>query len=231
MNGALHLSKNIPPPQHRENTEPPVTSHVLLSPHQWQSFDEITLQKISPRYYKQVLFKSVLIGLIAMIAVLITTILPGDLGAIQIILIVMALLLFMIALGYLWQQQALALAYGVCEHEFLMEKGLWWHKRISLPYSRIQHVSLAQGPFDRPFNLFTLKCFSAGSGSAEVELPGIEPHTAEHLRQHILAQTAKVKNSQLSTELSDSGNTPSIITKLTKQEETNTASACKAPHE
>lgn len=97
----------------------------------------------------------------------------------------------MLAVGYLRHLQAKKLGYGVCEHEFLMEKGLWWHKRTSLPYSRLQHVSLSQGPLERHFNLFTLKCFSAGSGSAEIELPGIEQQTAEHLRQHLLAQAAK----------------------------------------
>ena len=67
-------------------------------------------------------------------------------------------------------------------------------------------MSLSQGPLQRHFNLFTLKCFSAGSGSAEIELPGIEQHTAEHLRQHLLAQAAKAHLTdpqQADTELSD----------------------------
>jgi hypothetical protein len=47
---------------------------------------------------------------------------------------------------------------------------------------------LTQGPIERKFGLHTLKCFSAGSGSAEIELPGLESRTAEKLRQHLLAK-------------------------------------------
>ncbi|MCL1092760.1 PH domain-containing protein [Shewanella kaireitica] len=167
------------------------TTHQLVAQAQWQGFEEVELQKVDERYYTQVLYESLFIALIGFIIASLATILPGALSVTYVILVITAVLLLMFTIGYLRHRQAQKLGYGVCEHEFLMEKGLWWHKRTSLPYSRLQHVSLSQGPLERHFNLFTLKCFSAGSGSAEIELPGIEQQTAEHLRQHLLAQAAK----------------------------------------
>ena len=181
-------------------------THHLIPQAQWQGFEDVKLQKIDERYYTQVLYESLFIAFIGVIVASLATILPGVLSVTYVILVITAVLLLMFAIGYLRHRQAQKLGYGVCEHEFLMEKGLWWHKRTSLPYSRLQHVSLSQGPLQRHFNLFTLKCFSAGSGSAEIELPGIEQHTAENLRQHLLAQAAKAHLTdplQADTELSD----------------------------
>ena len=201
-------------PEQRDNTadtqhaaeDAAYATHHLVAQAQWQGFEEVELQRIDERYYTQVLYESLFIALIGVIIASLATILPGVLSVTYVILVITAVLLLMFAIGYLSHRQAQKLGYGVCEHEFLMEKGLWWHKRISLPYSRLQHVSLSQGPLQRHFNLFTLKCFSAGSGSAEIELPGIEQHTAEHLRQHLLAQAAKAHLTdpqQADTELSD----------------------------
>ncbi|MEZ9820242.1 PH domain-containing protein [Shewanella sp. 10N.286.45.A1] len=191
---------------HKDGEHASYASHHLVTQAQWQGFEDVKLQKIDERYYTQVLYESLFIALIGVTVASLATILPGVLSVTYVILVITAVLLLMFAIGYLSHRQAQKLGYGVCEHEFLMEKGLWWHKRTSLPYSRLQHVSLSQGPLQRHFNLFTLKCFSAGSGSAEIELPGIEQHTAEHLRQHLLAQAAKAHLTdpqQADTELND----------------------------
>ncbi|MCL1051516.1 PH domain-containing protein [Shewanella abyssi] len=169
----------------------PYSAHTPVTQAQWQGFNEVPLQKIDDRHYTQILYESLFFSFVAFTAVSLITILPGELSLVIVLAILTTLLLLLCSIGYLRHLQAAKLGYAACEHEFLMEKGLWWHKRTSLPYSRLQHVSLSQGPLERHFKLFTLKCFSAGSGSAEIELPGIEQHTAEHLRQHLLAQAAK----------------------------------------
>ncbi|MFT5789262.1 MAG: membrane protein YdbS with pleckstrin-like domain [Shewanella sp.] len=175
----------------KTGTSASYSAHTPVTQTQWQGFDEVPLQKIDARHYTQVLYESLFFSFVAFTAASLITIVPGELSLVTVLVILTALLLLLCSIGYVRHLQAKKLGYAACEHEFLMEKGLWWHKRTSLPYSRLQHVSLSQGPLERHFNLFTLKCFSAGSGSAEIELPGIEQHTAEHLRQHLLAQAAK----------------------------------------
>ncbi|WP_257985242.1 PH domain-containing protein [Shewanella sp. GutCb] len=166
--------------------------HNTVSQAQWQGFDQIPLQPIDKRHYTQVLYESLFVAVIIFSGATIGIILPAALSVVMAVVVLTTLLLLLSSITYLRYLQAKKLSYAVCEHEFIMEQGLWWQQRTSLPYSRLQHVSLSQGPLERHFNLFTLKCFSAGSGSAEIELPGIEQHTAEHLRQHLLAQAAKV---------------------------------------
>lgn len=157
---------------------------------QWQSFDQIPLSPVEPRHYTQVLIETatisiILISILSVFLIFVATI-PLPIAAI----VIPALLLIGSTITWLRYAHAKAIGYAVCAHELVMQTGIIWVKRISLPYTRLQHISLSQGPLERKFYLRTLKCFSAGSGSAEIELPGLESKTAEKLRQHLLSMAA-----------------------------------------
>jgi hypothetical protein len=166
-----------------------------LSPQEWLSFDQLPLTPVEASYVKQVQTES-LILFVPMVIVL-TIIGIGINLPLPVLLIGVTFILILAGLlSYGRYHYALSLAYGVFEHEFVMQKGIIWHQKISLPYTRLQHVSLSQGPLERYFDQHTLKCFSAGSGSAEISLPGLNSDTAESLRQHLLAEAAAVRHAQ-----------------------------------
>ncbi|GIU31762.1 PH domain-containing protein [Shewanella schlegeliana] len=169
--------------------------HRIIERDDWQGFDQVPLQPVDNNHYTQVLSESLLFGTLVFIAASLGLILSGELNLGLLVITLTGLILLLCTIGYLRYRHAKSLAYATCEHEFLMQKGFWWVKRTSLPYSRLQHVSISHGPLERHFNLSTIKCFSAGSGSAEIELPGIDQRTAEHLRQHLLAQAANAHTS------------------------------------
>lgn len=175
--------------------KPENLTHKPLTESGWQGFDQIPLTPIEARYYTQVLIETVTVALF-FITVMSSFLIIGA----EITLLIMAVIIpgmFFIATFIIWLRisHARSIAYSVCEHELLMQKGIIWFKRISLPYTRLQHISLSQGPLERKFGLKTLKCFSAGSGSAEIELPGLESKTAEKLRQHLLSMAGKASQS------------------------------------
>jgi len=158
---------------------------------QWQSFDQIPLSPVEPRHYTQVLIETatisiILISILSVFLIFVATI-PLPIAAI----LILTLLLIGAAITGWRYVNAKAIGYAVCRHELVIQTGIIWVKRISLPYTRLQHISLSQGPLERKFYLRTLKCFSAGSGAAEIELPGLESKTAEKLRQHLLSMAAK----------------------------------------
>lgn len=162
---------------------------------QWQSFDQIPLSPVEPRHYTQVLIETatisiIFISILSLFLIFVATI-PLPVAAI----VIPALLMIGSGITWLRYLNAKAIGYAVCSHELVMQRGIFWMKRVSLPYTRLQHISLSQGPLERKFYLRTLKCFSAGSGSAEIELPGLESKTAEKLRQHLLSMAAiAIKN-------------------------------------
>ncbi|GGI77651.1 PH domain-containing protein [Shewanella gelidii] len=184
-------SDNQRPPQRNEQATAQV-DHTILSTRQWQGFDQVQLTPVDPRYSSALALEHLFLAIVVLtIATLVTMVILG-LPTMLVLSIVSGLFIMLIITGFVRQAQSKRLAFGVCQHELLLQKGIIWQQRISLPYTRLQHVSLSQGPIERRFQLSTLKCFSAGSGSAEIDLPGLEKSQAEQLRQHLLTQAGLV---------------------------------------
>ena len=77
-------------------------------------------------------------------------------------------------------------AYVVRQQDLSYSSGLIFHKLVSQPILRVQHVELKRGPFDRLAGLAKLQVFSAGSSMQTFEIPGLEHDTAQKLRQFVL---------------------------------------------
>ncbi|GAA4902816.1 PH domain-containing protein [Ferrimonas pelagia] len=182
----------------------PQHTRTLLPPEHWQGFDQIALTPVDPAHPQEVLLSTALpvILLLTLFTGLIVFIITPPAAIAMTLLSGFALAMCLLLL---WRH-ALAKTrhYGVCQHELLMQYGVFWQRRISLPYTRLQHISLSQGPVERRFKLSTLRCFSAGSGAAEIELPGLSTPLAEQLRQHLLARSGLNKDNELAQRTEDS---------------------------
>ncbi|WP_110457381.1 PH domain-containing protein [Shewanella algidipiscicola] len=163
-----------------------------LAPNEWLSFDQVPLTPVESTYIEQVHIENLLLFVPIIIAIAVIGILV-NLPILALLGLVTAALVLAALISYGRYKVAQSLAYGVFDYEFVMQQGVIWQQKIALPYSRLQHVSLSQGPLERRFGQHTLKCFSAGSGSAEITLPGLSSSVAESLRQHLLAKAALVR--------------------------------------
>jgi membrane protein YdbS with pleckstrin-like domain len=78
-------------------------------------------------------------------------------------------------------------AWGYCEEidELHVASGLLVRFRTVVPFGRVQHIDIAQGPLERRFGLTTLILHTAGTRGASVPLPGLEQEKAEGLRDRI----------------------------------------------
>ncbi|MBR9726429.1 PH domain-containing protein [Shewanella intestini] len=186
------------------------------SQQQWTDFSELKLTPIDTNYPKSVLALSAAISsviyLLALVILFIATTTPITIA----VIIALALAVLMIVIINMLIAKARSYEYGVFEREFIMREGLFWHTTTALPYTRLQHANIAQDPVQRKFNLVTLKCYSAGSGTAEIDLPGLNNVVAEHLRQHILhcasAQAPKNTTKFITQSTSSELATPTTLT-------------------
>lgn len=80
--------------------------------------------------------------------------------------------------------------FAVRKHDILYKKGLFWRSILIIPFSRIQHCEIDQGPIDRFFGLTSLNIFTAGGTSSDLAIPGLEPLQANRLKEFILIKTA-----------------------------------------
>ena len=78
--------------------------------------------------------------------------------------------------------------YSEGEDEIEIRRGSILRVRSIVPFGRVQHIDVAQGPVQRPFGLATLILHTAGTHGASVPLPGLKQADAEALRDRIRAK-------------------------------------------
>ncbi len=65
--------------------------------------------------------------------------------------------------------------------------GILYQRTRLLPLSRLQHVDLERGPFERMYGLASLVLHTAGTHSASITIPGLDADEAVRLRDHLVA--------------------------------------------
>ena len=80
--------------------------------------------------------------------------------------------------------------YAMREHDIAFRTGLFWRKTTILPFDRVQHAEVTQGPLQRRFGVSTLKFFTAGGSSVDLKIDGLLADEAERLRTAVLARSA-----------------------------------------
>ncbi|RKF21285.1 hypothetical protein D6851_09525 [Altericroceibacterium spongiae] len=83
--------------------------------------------------------------------------------------------------------------YDMAPDRLRIARGLLFRSDTVVPFGRIQHIDVMQGPLERFFGLATLVVHTAGTHNASVSLAGLKRETAdamrEEIRSHIKRQT------------------------------------------
>lgn len=96
----------------------------------------------------------------------------------------------LLACWILWiTQQAYRIAgYAIRQHDIIYRSGYLWRSVTAVPYSRIQHTEVSQGPIGRLLQLYELQVFTAGGANSDLHIRGLDQHTAESIRAFIISQ-------------------------------------------
>lgn len=92
------------------------------------------------------------------------------------------------AIIFLPQRRWRAWGYIEGEDELDIRRGLLVRVRTIVPFGRVQHIDVAQGPVERAFGVATLILHTAGTRGAAVPLPGLAHADAEKMRDRIRAK-------------------------------------------
>lgn len=80
-------------------------------------------------------------------------------------------------------------AYALRERDVYFKEGLFWKSITSIPFNRVQHVEVKQGPIDRYFGLAKLIIYTAGGSASDLSIPGLELDQAQNVKAFILNKT------------------------------------------
>ena len=79
-------------------------------------------------------------------------------------------------------------------YDIIYKQGVLYLNTTTISFNRVQHCEISQGPFEQLFDLFTLKVFTAGGQSSDLEIPGLDENSATSLKEYIIDATAKKKS-------------------------------------
>ncbi|NEV94188.1 PH domain-containing protein [Psychroflexus sp. YR1-1] len=82
--------------------------------------------------------------------------------------------------------------FGVRQHDMIYQSGFFHFTETVVPYNRIQHVEIKQGPLSRLFSLYTLRLYTAGASSGDLIIDGLDQSTAQKLKAKVLDKTTVV---------------------------------------
>lgn len=81
--------------------------------------------------------------------------------------------------------------YAIREKDVSYKSGLIWYSMTSVPFNRIQHCEVSQGPLGRLFELASVKVYTAGGSSSDMVIPGLQKEKAHRLRDYITKLSAE----------------------------------------
>lgn len=146
--------------------------------------DETGLSQLDPRY------RTVLriVGMIWSIPVLIAATVPGIAianwslyAAIPAVLVVSVLILRFPS------RRWAARGYSLEDERLRVVRGIMFRSDTMVPFGRVQHIDVGQGPLERAFDLATLTVHTAGTHNSSVALPGLAHEDALAMRETIRA--------------------------------------------
>ena len=144
--------------------------------------DELT--PLDPRYKTMMRVIAAIIALGLLIGATIAEFaIPGWTGVVWVpVLFVVAYLVF-----YLPMRRYATRGYSLIEERLRVVRGVLFHADTVVPFGRVQHIDVNQGPLERAFGLATVTVHTAGSHNASVSLPGLAHENALAMREDIRA--------------------------------------------
>ena len=148
--------------------------------------DEEALDKLHPDFVKVVRIEAALAMFPFLVAALILELsgtLPTGLAILPMVVVALAIVALLPLRRYN------ARGFAMSDDRLRVVRGVLFRADVVVPFSRVQHLDVTQGPIERLFGLATLTLHTAGTHNHSVALPGLDHARAsamrEEIRQHV----------------------------------------------
>ncbi|WP_404409392.1 PH domain-containing protein [Pseudidiomarina marina] len=94
--------------------------------------------------------------------------------------------------GLFWSSRRFQFtAYADSNEAMYLRRGALWRLTRAVPLNRIQHVEVRQGFIERMLGLAHLTLYTAGSGGADLSIPGLKLSDAEQMKASLVDTIAE----------------------------------------
>lgn len=101
------------------------------------------------------------------------------------LLTTLAWLVALIAIVTLPSRRYTSLGYAIDDGELRVARGFFFRVDTIVPFVRVQHIDVGQGPIERRFGLSHLVVHTSGTHNSTVTLPGLKAEDAAAMRDAI----------------------------------------------
>lgn len=150
--------------------------------------DDAELTKLDPKYVTALRLTTTLTMVPLLIGAIVAeegiaenTVLPPGILAGSVLLLALFLIIRMPTRRYA------ARGYQISADRLRVVRGILFHSDTIVPFGRVQHIDVDQGPIERFFDIATLTVHTAGNHNASVQLPGLNHDLAKDMREDIRA--------------------------------------------
>ena len=152
------------------------------------ALDGEALTPLHPNYVKVVRLGTMLLVLPFVIGALVLEF-AGELPRGAFIAPILLLALYLIIRAPLRRYHARG--YQIGADRLRVVRGLIFRSDTVVPFGRVQHIDVHQGPIERAYGLGTLVVHTAGNHNASVSLPGLGRDDAMAMREEIRAHVKR----------------------------------------
>lgn len=153
--------------------------------------DEHEFEPLDPAYVRLRSILALGVGAVALVATLAVAVSTRSWAA----PVVGAAVIGLVAIvGVLQRVEAAHMGFLVREHDLSMRSGVVSRSVATVPFARVQHVSIGRGPADRRFGLATLQLRTAGG---QIAIPGLGHERAERLKQLVADRAGALADAEV----------------------------------
>ena len=152
-------------------------------------FEPLHATYVRLRTYGALLSGAVAVAITTVVAIATSSWIAVAVGGGVVVLIAM--------IGVTQRLEVAHMGYLVRTHDLSFRSGLLTRSVATVPFARVQHVSIGRGPLDRRFGLATLQLRTAGGHLA---IPGLHHEVADRLKQLVTDRAAELAELEIDDE-------------------------------
>jgi len=154
--------------------------------------DDISMESLSPSYLKvsylgTTIFFMILLVVLIGIRFFAEFVIPFWL---EIVILSVWFLLFFLSLWHTYEGFQIQ-GFAIRERDLTYRSGVFFRSTTVIPFNRIQHAEVKQGPIERRFNLQRLEVYSAGGEGSDLYIPGLLGNRADQLKDFIIKKVGR----------------------------------------
>lgn len=174
----------------------PIFENPTIDIDKLPAFQNVNIKKPHTNYlYVGLLANTIFVAFLSLLFLYAYFMVPEEFEILKPIAIIVFLLLAAYTYAMTYYSFKLK-GYGLREKDIVYHKGVIFRSKTTIPFNRVQHCEITQGPIERLFNLKSLAIYTAGGQSSDLNINGLEPMEAEQLKEYIVSATLTDNNGE-----------------------------------